>query len=366
MDFNYVAQVFEQIEGESSRIEMTKLLAELFSDASVKEIGIICNLSLGMLRPPYLGTQFNLAQKSLIGVVAKLLSLSEKEVSQQAKKEGDLGALVDQLAKHRSRNLLTVSEVYKQLCDIEHISGEGSQEQKVQHTLDLLKKLDPLSGKYIIRIILGTLRLGFSDMTIVDALSWMEVGDKSLRARIEDAYNVCADIGLIASTLKAKGIDALDAMSVHVGVPIRPAAAERMPTAQAIIKKIGSCVAQPKLDGFRIQIHIDKTKRTPKIEFFSRHLVDMSHMFPDLVDALVNLPVESLIAEGEAIAYDPHTGTFLPFQETVKRRRKHGIEQAVSEFPLRVYWFDVIYLDGTSYLNVHHAIRCKKLVRMLK
>lgn len=187
------------------------------------------------------------------------------------------------------------------------------------------------------RIILGTLRLGFSDMTLIDALSWMITGDKSLRSRIEHAYNLCADIGLIARELKAGGIEALDAMHIKMGIPIRPAAAERLPNAQAIIDKIGDCVAQPKLDGFRLQIHVDNTKETPEIHFFSRNLLDMSYMFPDLVASLKNLPVKQVIFEGEAIVFDPNTGNFLPFQETVKRKRKHGIDQAISEFPLKLF-----------------------------
>ncbi len=366
MDFKQVAQTFEKIEIENSRIEMTKLLAELFSEATAKENDIICNLALGKLRPPYLGTQFNLAEKSLIKVVADLLAMDATAVTKETKKLGDLGKVIMHYANYHPKKKLTVQEVYDELCAIEKISGEGSQEEKAAHTLALLKQLQPLSAKYVVRIILGTLRLGFSDMTIVDALSWMEVGDKSLRVPIENAYNVCADIGLIAETLKSKGIGAVEKMRVHIGVPIRPAAAERMPTAQAIFDKLGPCVAQPKLDGFRIQIHIDKTKKKPKVEFFSRHLIDMSYMFPDLVDALLKLPVKEFICEGEAIAYDPNTGTFLPFQETVKRKRKHGIEQAVLEFPLRVYLFDLLYLNGTEFLDKSHAERYKKLVQLLK
>jgi len=365
MKFKQVAEFFDRIEQESSRIEITKLLAELFSAANAKEIGIICNFSLGMLRPPYVGTQFNLAVKSLINVAADLLDMPAKEVTAQTKKLGDLGKVIAEYDVVKPKTLLSVEDVYQALCKIEEVSGKGSHEIKAQLTLELLKEVNPNSAKYIVRIILGTLRLGFSDMTIVDALSWMETGNKSLRPIIEHAYNICADIGNIASTLKTQGITALEKMRIHIGVPIRPAAAERMPTAQAIFKKIGDCVAQPKLDGFRIQIHIDKTKKKP-VEFFSRNLIDMSYMFPDLVEALLKLPVETMICEGEAIAYDPHTGTFLPFQETVKRKRKHGIEQAVSEFPLRVYLFDLLYLDSKSYLDATHEERRKKLLAMMK
>ncbi|MEX0940877.1 MAG: ATP-dependent DNA ligase [Candidatus Babeliales bacterium] len=366
MQFKKVAEQFEKIEAENSRIEMTKLLAELFLQTTDKEIGIICNLSLGLLRPPYQGTQFNLAEKSLIKVLADLLSLPIKEVTQDARKFGDLGIVITEHATYQPEKYLTVLQVYDELCAIEAIGGEGSQEAKATRTLQLLKQVEPLSAKFIVRIILGTLRLGFSEMTIIDALSWMEVGNKTLRKRIEHAYNICVDIGLIASTLKAEGIEALDKMKIHVGIPIRPAAAERMPTAQDIFKKLGNCVAQPKLDGFRIQIHIDKTTIKPRVEFFSRHLIDMSHMFPDLVEALLDLNIQTMIAEGEAIAYEPNTGTFLPFQETVKRKRKHGIEQAISEFPLRVYLFDLLYLDGQQYLDQTHEDRRQKLLGVMQ
>src|SRR5690606_11618691 len=107
------------------------------------------------------------------------------------------------------------------------------------------------------------LRMGFSDMTLVDALSWMVTGDKSLKATIEYAYNMCADIGRIASVLKKEGARGIASMEVVVGIPIRPAAAERMPTAEALIEKMGAAVAQPKLDGFRIQIHLDRRHEEP-------------------------------------------------------------------------------------------------------
>ncbi len=218
----------------------------------------------------------------------------------------------------------------------------------------------------MLRVILGKLRLGFSDMTIVDSLSWMEAGDKSLRGIIENAYNVCVDLGLIAFEFKENGIDAVERMKVHIGIPIRPAAAERLPTARAIIEKLGVCVAQPKLDGFRLQIHLDKRTARAKVHFFSRNLIDMSHMFPDLTHAVASLDVTDMICEGEAIVYDPNTNTFLPFQETVKRKRKHGIEEAIESFPLRVYLFDLLYLNGKEMMSKTHEERRDALLKICK
>lgn len=344
---------------------MTRLLADLLKQATPSESAIICYISLGRLHPQYIGTQFNIAEKNIVKVVADLLNESQHEITATLKKIGDIGLIVE-AGRWCHKEELTVHQVYNALKHIEAISGTGSQEEKLITLRNLFKQLDPLSAKYVARVVVGKLRLGFSDMTIVDALSWMEVGNKSLRPIIESAYNICADIGLIASLLKEEGIEALEKMEIHIGVPIRPAAAERMPTAKAIINKIGSCIAQPKLDGFRLQIHIDKTKKKPHIEFFSRNLQDMTQMFPDLVKALEKLNVKTMICEGEAIAYDPNTGSFLPFQETVKRKRKHGIEEATEELPLRVFIFDLLYLNGHDLLNETHEQRREKLLKLFK
>src|SRR5579872_4151908 len=241
MDFKQVTIVFEEIDKTSSRTEITRLLGELLKKATPQEANIICNLSLGLLRPPYKGTQFNLAEKNLAKVVAQLLNKPDSTIAEQSKKKGDLGLVVEDGAWTIQKNL-SITKVYDDLSAIEEMSGTGSQEEKARGVLELLSALDPGSAKYVIRIILGTLRLGFSDMTIVDALSYMEAGDKSLRSLIEHAYNIRVDIGLIAQTLKEKGPKALEKMEVQIGIPIRPAAAERLPTAKEIYEKLGHCV----------------------------------------------------------------------------------------------------------------------------
>ncbi len=365
MKFKDVAVQFERIEQEPGRIGMTKLLAELMAQATAQEAEIICNVSLGQLHPPYIGTQFNIAEKSMVGIVAHMLDTSESAIKHRMKQVGDLGEIVAE-GSWRARDALTVTQVYNLLCALEETGGTGSQEIKATALQDLLLSLDTVSAKYVVRIILGKLRLGFSEMTIIDALSWMETGDKSLRAVIEHAYNICVDIGHIAATLKEKGIRALEKQTIEIGIPIRPAAAERLPSASAIIEKIGTCIAQPKLDGFRLQIHVDKSGKNSQVHFFSRHLQDMSAMFPDIVPVFAALEVDTLICEGEAIGYDPNTGGFLPFQETVKRKRKHDIEQAAQDLPLQVFVFDLLYYNGTSYLDKPHDERYAQLRKILK
>lgn len=360
MNFKDVANTFKDIESQSSRIVMTETLAHLFKSTTPSEAKILAYLSLGVLNPPYVGTQFNIAQKSMVKVVSRLLNDSEENIETLLKKEGDIGSILE-LYEWKIKEQISLKEVYKRLQEIECISGTGSQEKKIVKTYELLQDLTPLEGKFVLRIMMGTLRLGFSDMTLIDAFSWMEVGNKTLRVSLEHAYNICADIGLIVETLKTDGIEAIKEMEIHIGVPIRPEAAERLPDAQAIIDKIGPCVAQPKIDGFRLQIHVDKTGKEPLIRFFSRNLIDMSYMFPEFVEVCKKLSVKNIILDGEAIVYDPNTKLFMSFQETVKRRRKHGIEEMVSEFPLQLHVFDLLFLDGKSFLPIEHIARRKRL-----
>lgn len=363
MKFSTVTSVFSEIQITSSRLEMTTKLADLFAQANPQEARILAYMSLGTLQPPYGGMQFNISEKTMLTVVARTCDLEESEAKKLAQAKGDWGTVVMQ-HKVSGADDVTVTQLYDQLSAIEYVGGAGSQEKKIALLVDLLKKITPQEALYVVRMVLGRLRLGFSDMTLIDALSWMIGGDKSLRATIEDAYNVCADIGLIAQTIKERGIDGIRQMHIVVGIPIRPAAAERLPSPAAVVAKLGHCVAQPKLDGFRVQIHIDNKNNS--IRFFSRNLLDMSSMFPDLVTYLKTIPVDTLIVEGEAIAYDPDTNNFLPFQETVKRKRKHAIDQAAEEIPLKLFLFDLLYLNGVEYLTKTHQERRAMLLDVLK
>lgn len=351
MKFSTLADYFNQIESESSRIKMTHLLGELLKQADADEVSIIINFSLGQLNPAYKGSQFNLAEKNLIKVIAQLAQVSETTVAELAKNKGDIGLVVESLSWEQNSQY-SVTQVYKQLSDLQEITGTGSQQEKTDALVDLLTHLDPTSAKYVLRIIVSKLRLGFSDMTVIDALSWMYAGNKSLKGVIEDAYNICVDLAMIATLLKTKGPEALEHLHMQVGIPIRPAAAERLPDAHEIFKKLGPCVAEPKIDGFRLQVHLNKRGKHPQVSFFSRNLIDMSYMFPDLKDEIVQLPVDDIIFEGEAIVYDPATDTFLPFQETVKRKRKHGIDDAITQLPLKVFVFSIFYLNGKDLLSL--------------
>lgn len=240
----------------------------------------------------------------------------------------------------------------------------GSQEAKISILSKLIRQLDPLSCRYLARIPLGVMRLGFSDMTVLDAMSWMLKGDKSLRGEIEKAYHVRPDLGYIVKQLKQKAQGGLKDIRPQLFTPILMMRAERLSSGREIIEKIGKCVVEPKYDGFRLQIHFDKSKKD--VRLYSRNLENVSYMYPDIVSAIKNqVKAKEVIFEGEAIGFDPQTGGFLPFQETVQRKRKYGIEEKAKEIPLKLFLFELLYHDGKSYIAEPLMLRRKKLAQLI-
>ncbi|MFC1624921.1 ATP-dependent DNA ligase [Patescibacteria group bacterium] len=364
MKFIVLADYLLRLEKENSRNKITEILSDLFKKSSVDEIDKIVYLVLGRLAPNYQGLVLNIAEKMMLRVLSKASKKDEKEVLDLYKKKGDLGDVAFEIVKG-SKKGLEVSDVYKKLVDIAKDSGDGSQERKVTKTAQILSELDPLSSKYISRIPVGKLRLGFSDMTILDALSYMLMGDKSARKEIEAAYNVSVDVGKIAKIVKEKGLSKINEIEACAGTPIRPALAERLPSAEKMLEKVGKKVfIEPKYDGFRTQLHIFKEGGEKKVLIFSRNLELTTHMFPDLVEAALKIDVDEAIFDGEAIAYDEKNDRFLPFQETVQRKRKHGVKQAVKDVPLKLFVFDVLFKDGKSFLKYPFDKRRKILEKI--
>src|SRR3989344_4359969 len=200
MQIQQLSSYFERIERTSLRNEITSLLSDLFSRASVKEIDKICYLTMGRLAPPYVGINFNIADKTMMKMIAFAYGVKEDEVKRAFSQKGDLGEVAEFYArkKHTKKTPSpSMKEVYTLLLELATTSGTGSQDVKIQKFASLMKQLDPLSVRFVVRIPVGKLRLGFSDMTILDSLSWMVKKDKSFRKPLEDAYNISSDIGKI-------------------------------------------------------------------------------------------------------------------------------------------------------------------------
>ncbi len=388
MKFYRLACFLSKLEKTSSRLEMTEILSQLFKRCSHKEIDKACYLCLGRLAPKYIGIEFNMAEKMIVRTLAVVFKEPIGEITKDYKREGDLGEVAfkfkiknEKFKSAIQNSKLSVGGVYQRLLEIAQENGQRSQERKIQKMANLLKELDPLSRKYVVRIPISKLRLGFSDMTVLDALSWSKTRDKSLRKILERAFSVLADIGKIAKIFKAKDIVGIRKIKSEIGVPILPAKAERLKTPEEILEKMdGKCGLEPKYDGFRCQIHFSKEKKISGlakeslklfeeqkyfVRIFSRNLDNMTYMFPDVVAAAERLKAKSVILDGEAIAYNPTTGKFLPFQETVQRKRKHGVREKAKQLPLKVFCFDILNLNGKPLLDLPFKKRRNLLERLL-
>lgn len=331
---------------------MTVILAELFAKTDPEEARLIAYMTQGKLGPAYKSPDFGVADKSML----KALGPEAKVIFD---KVGDLGLVIEkfksQMTNDKSNSNIKIQEVYKKLWEIAETKGTGSQEIKQKLIGNLISDLDPVGAKYAVKMILGKLRTGFSDMTVLDSLSWMLVGSKKLKPQIENMYNVRADLGEIVRQIKQHKQP--KQLNPEVGTPILMARCERAKTPQDIWERNGQCALEYKLDGLRIQAHISDT-----VTLFSRGLENVTHMYPDICEGLKKQIKNDCIVEGEMIALDKN-GKFLPFQETVVRKRKYDIGDMAKKVPLSIFLFDVLMCDGK---NVMHETNEKRRERLEK
>ena len=342
MTFAELSKFLDRLESTRSRKELVQTLSELYSKASPDEVQPMTYLIQGRLAPFFEPIEIGMGDKLVMAAIAQAAGRPVAEISKMFDKLGDLGLVAEEVAvKHRSKPT-SITQVHERLMEIANSSGAGSVEKKRTSFASLLSDLDAGSAKHLVRIALGRLRLGIGDPTVLEALSFAKQGDKSLRPVLEAAYNRTSDLGLIARTFWTEGKKGVEALKITVGRPLRPQLAERLPNPDAVIKKLGPVVVQPKYDGVRVQIH----KKGSEVRVFSRNLEDYSLMFIELVTAAKKLKDRTLILDGEAIGYNPQSEEYLAFQQTASRRRQHGIKEAAASTPLVAFVFDVLFRNG--------------------
>ncbi len=361
MKFHDLAVYFERIEQISGRIAITELLAEIFKSVDPSEARRVAYLIQGRVAPRFVEVEFGVGDKLLVSAIASAFEVKLEEAQGHVRALGDHGLAAEKLCGAADAGL-TVTEVFDRLDALARTAGEGSVESKVAQLASLMRDSGPLENRYLVRIPLERLRLGVGDPTIMDGMSFARVGDKSERPAIERAYNYVSDLGLVAERYIAGGADAIAEIRVVVGNPVRMAQAGRLSSGAEIIEKIGKCAVEPKFDGFRLQIH----RSGGDVAIFSRNLENMTGMFPEVAEAARSrLNSQSAIIEGEAMGYDPVSLHFLPFQLTMSRRRKHGIEELAHSLPLKLLAFDVLYAGEEDLTPLPYEERRARLVELV-
>ncbi len=369
MLFSDFAEALAKLSETTKRLEMIDILAGLFRKTDKNLIDKVVYMIQGKIHPDYMGLEIGVAEKLAARAISNVSGVSVEKIEELASKLGDLGSAAEQLLMKKAQltlfsEPLTVEKVYSALDRAARSSGSGAQETKLRILAGLLNQSSPLEAKFIIRLVVGTLRLGVADYTILDGLAEAFVGGKENRDVIERAYNLSSDLGLVARVLVDKGFDELKKFGPQIGRPIRPMLAERLTTAKEVLDKIGNDVSvEYKLDGERVQIH----KNGDSIMLFSRRLENITHHYPDVVRiAKESIVAERCIVEGEIVAYNPESGELLPFQELMHRRRKYDVEKVMEEIPAMIYLFDMLVVEDVDLTNRPYLYRRSMLIKYVK
>jgi DNA ligase-1 len=365
--YQIIAEAYRDLERSTGRLVLIDRLAGLVRQTPDELLPTVCYLCQGTIAPDFAGVELGLAERLAARAVAQAAGVPVEQVLAGARERGDLGLTAEQLlgelAGSRAASLqvgLQVGAVLERLHQIAQAQGTGSQGQKLAGLVGLLEQATPLEARYLVRTVTGTLRLGIGTATILDALAEIHAGGRKARPVLERAYNICSDLGLVAATLVDGGLAAIGEMRVRVGNPVRPMLAQRLSDPAEILAKLGgTCAAEYKYDGIRVQAH---RSADGHLELYTRRLDRVATQFPEVVKLLDrSLGPREVILEGEVVAFDPASGELRPFQDVMFRRRKYGITEAVHDYPVSLFCFELLYADGTDLTRLPYLERRARL-----
>ena len=379
MQYGVLAKAYEELESTSKRLEMTDILVQLFKQTPIDIIDKVIFLTQGKLHPSWYDQPvIGIAEKLAIRAVARATNLHEDKINKKVKKIGDLGSafkeiisikgsqmsLVDFGVKKKSKTPLTIKEVYLTLDDIAKASGPGSSDSKIKDLAELIRNSSAIEGKWILRTVLGKLRLGVADATILDALTIAFTEDKKNKPIIERGYNIHPNLGEITKILASEGLDTIKKMKINIFTPVRMMLAQRLSSIEEILEKFGvrNCACEFKYDGERLQIHMSGDK----IMLYTRNLENATPQYPDVCDLIRTLKIHRVVIEGEIVSIDPVSGDLRPFQELMHRRRKYKIEEAIEKYPICLFLFDILKKDEQDLLDEPYKVRRKYLEELIE
>ena len=352
-NFLQLARIYEKLEQISSGNSLRIVLSDFFKSIPKSEVHFVAYLTLGKIAPDYVDINLGMADKMVLRALCTATNKSFNAIVKEYKNSGDVGFVAEKFVGVQKRQLL-VKEVFDYLHAIAKLQGTGSQEKKKLILAKLFVAASPIEARYLARIVVGQLRLGVGDKTIIDSLAIAFAGGKSAKKILERAYATCPDIGLIAQAIVYSGLNSVAHINIKVGRPVQMMLAQRVDSIAVIADKMhGLIAAEEKYDGERIQVHANNGR----IILYSRRLENITNQFPDVIAALKkNVCAKKYVLEGEVVPVDKK-GNLLPFQTLMARRRKYDIKTYVSKVPVYFYVFDLLLLNNKSFLDVPYPKR---------
>ncbi len=390
MKYATLVGVYERLESTSKRLEKTFILSEFLRTAD--ELDRVMLLVQGRVFPNWDTSELGMAAKLLVKSISLATGASLEKIDSLWKETGDLGTVAAELTKSKSQATLfsqplSVQKVFDNLRKLSELEGAGTVDRKVQLVAELLTSAQPAESKYIIRTILGELRVGLGEGTVRDAIVWAFFAEKAgvkydneknelvlsdderknyeiYTTFVQEAFDVANDFSEVAKIAKEKGESGLQDMSLLPGKPAKMMLFKKARDIAEAFSIVGKPAAlEQKYDGFRLQIH----KSKGKLRLFTRRLENVTDQFPDVVQKIMKqVKSDEFILDAEVVGVDVNTKKYLPFQSISQRiKRKYDIEDMAKKFPVQVNVFDVLFCDGKSLLKTPFAERRNILKRIV-
>lgn len=364
MEYRRLVEIYDRLDATSSTLEKTDILADAFVDAD-ELLPEFTQLARGRLFASWESDDLGVSSSLTAQAIANATGIDSDQIESWWRETGDLGDAAANAIENRTQTTLVsdtleIQTVYTTLRGLAEYEGSGSQKRRIDDIANLLADAQPDEARYIVRTIVGAMRLGVGEGTIRDALAtaFFDGSDEATRA-VERAYEVTNDFRIVSVTAREQGRDGLDALDVELFRPVKAMLAQKAEDVADALEATEQPLLEYKYDGMRTKIHI----KGDEIRVFTRRLEDVTTQFPDIVAAVhQEIDAESAIIEAEVVVYNPETGSPIPFQEFSKRiKRKNDIEELAEQYPATVHVFDLLYHDGEPLVDTPLSERVERL-----
>jgi DNA ligase-1 len=370
MRYEKLAEVYDKLASTTKRLEKISILSGFLDDVK-KEDSDIMYLLEGRIYPSYDERNIGISNQIAIKAISKSTGTPSKKVISLWKKKGDLGEVSKELTKTKKQmtlasHVLTTQKVVDNLRKLPELEGKGTIEKKLSLITELLTSASPIESLYLIRTLIGDLRIGVQESTIKYAILRAFFNDnKEYEEDLQNAIDRSNDLREVFEYAIGKDIKDLEKIKLEVGKPIKAMLAQKAKDIDDAFKHLGAPLGvEYKYDGFRLLIH----KKGDKITLFTRSLENVTRQFPEVIGYIKEfIKGDSFILDSEAVGYDRKTKKYTDFQAISQRiRRKYDIGKLSDKLPVEVNIFDVLYYNGKSELETPFKERAELVRKIIK
>ena len=326
---------------------------------------------LGNIYPDYDERKIGISSQLAIKAISKAVGINKEKVVQEWKSLGDLGKVAEKLTKNKKQStlqshILTTEKILENLRKLPALEGKGTVDKKIALITELLTSASPVEALYLVRTLIGDLRIGIQVSTIRESMAHAFFkNEKEEAQKIQGAIDKANDLAAIFDIVKKGKTSGLGKVKVEIGKPIKAMLAQKAKTIKEGFEAVGKpCAIEYKYDGFRLIIH----KKGNNIILFTRRLENVTKQFPEVADYIRKyVNADSAILDSEAVGFDKKTKEYKPFQSISQRiKRKYDIEKLQEELPIEINVFDILYYNGKSLLDEHFKKRTELIKKIIE